>query len=299
MRTQDSENRGRYNIPNGVRMLIHQCCRVLIYSAVIAGGIWLLIDAVSYFGTSHDFRVRKIYITGTNWTTPEEIQLQSELRIGTNIWFVPCRRVAQRVARHPWVRFCRVSKIPPDCVSIVIQERTPLCTVLDRRHGVLYSLDSSGIVLPALFLPHPDPDDSVDVQRLEAVRALPCLTGPTVVFLPGHPIEDTRYVNALNLLVRLEELSPAFLSQIDSVEISEEDGMEMFPARRVERIRIPSPVPDYLPRQIIQVWSLLEKENIESEYIDARFPKAGVALKPKALQPSRWYELCSRNSDAV
>ncbi|HPA44230.1 MAG TPA: FtsQ-type POTRA domain-containing protein [bacterium] len=299
MRRQDSQKKSRHNILDHARMMIHQFCRILIYTAVIAGGVWLSIDAVSYFGTSHDFKIREVSITGANWTTPEEIQLQSELKIGTNIWFVPCTRVAQRIARHPWVRFCRVSKIPPDRISIVIQERRPVCTVLDRRHGVLYGLDPSGIVLPALFSPHPDPSQSVDTQRLEAVRGLPFLTGPAIVFVPGHPIEDSRYMEALHLLVHLETLSPAFLSQIDSVELSEEGRMELFPAHRVERIRIPSQVPDYLPGQIIQVWSLLEKENIDAEYIDARFPKAGVALRPKELQPSRWYELCSRNSDAA
>ena len=274
------------------RAVIYFCCRALIYSAVLMGAIWFLIDAALYFGSSGDFTVQEIAISGTNWATKEEIQDRSEVRIGSNIWFVPSARVAQRVARHPWVRFCRVDKIPPSRVLIFIEERQPICAILDRRDGVLHGLNKEGIVLPMLFDAYPDREKPIDETRITAVRGLPFMTGPEVILIPGHELGDARYRQALKLITEFRELSPEFYNSIESVHIEEDGWIEMFPTQYAEQVMFPPDIPETLPKEFINVWDLIKRESLKVKYIDARFPKAGIAIRPLKLDPGRWYELC-------
>lgn len=272
-------------------------CRIVIGLAVILGAAWILLDVVLYFTTSGDFTVREVTITGTHWSNPESIHQMAAVNTGSNIWFVPSARVAQRVARHPWVRSCRVEKVPPDSVSIVIQERQPVCGILERRQGVLYGLDREGIVLPALFSPHVQSEKGISPHRLKEARRIPFVTGPSVSLVPGHEIEDLRYKKALDLLIQFLQLSPTFFDQLESVYIAEDGWMELFPVRKAKRILLSPELPETLPRQIVRVWDFIEREDMTVDYIDARFPKAGIALQPKGLDAERWYELCRRNNN--
>ncbi|MFH1738423.1 MAG: FtsQ-type POTRA domain-containing protein [bacterium] len=298
MGTNENEKK-QHGYMDQMRSMIYLCCRAVIWIAVVVGAILVLIDAILYFGTSGDFTVREVVISGTHWSEQDEIQQLAELQTGANIWFVPSARVAQRIARHPWVRFCRVDKIPPDRVSIFVDERQPVCAFLDRRQGVLYGLDADCIVLPLLFSAHPNPDETIQPERLAAVRRLPFVTGPATVPVPGHAIDDSRYCSALKLLLYLRDLSPTFFDYIDSMHISEDGRAEVFPTRRVDRILFPAVIPETLPQEIIRIWDLIEEEQIDAEYIDARFPRAGVAIRPKHLNPGRWYELCRRFNHAA
>ena len=295
-RKEDSEKRG---FLGRTRALLYLTCRVVIGGAMVAGVIWIAADAALYFSTSKDFRVNEIVISGTSWASPETIRELAEIQTGTNIWFVPSVKVAQRIARHPWVRSCRVEKVPPGCVSIVVEERRPVCAILERRQGVLYGLDAEGVVLPALFPPHLDPKEKINPEKLAAARGLPFVTGPPTVLVPGHVVADSRYRSVLNLLLRLREISPRFCAHIDSVSVADDGRIEVFPLQRAKRILFPANIPDTLPQLVVAVWNLIDRENMDVEYIDARFPQAGVALLPTHLDRNRWYELCRQNDQAV
>jgi len=278
------------------KRVLYLFCRFTIAIAVVLGAVWILADIVIYFTTSGDFTVREVKITGTNWSNPESIQQIASVQTGSNIWFVPSVRVAERVARHPWVRSCRVEKVPPGSVSIVVQERQPVCAILERRQGVLYGLDREGVVLPALFHPHKDGGNKIGARRLKEVSRLPFLVGPPIGFIPGHEIEDSRYKRALELLIQFRTLSPTFFDQLESVYIGENGSLEIFPVRTAKRILLPPRIPEMLPRQLVRIWNFIEREEVNLEYIDARFPEAGVALRPTSLDVRRWYELCRENN---
>lgn len=281
------------------REWFHHGCRMIVGTAILVGAIWIAVDVVLYFSTSRDFKVREIVISGTHWASPEEIRQLAEIRTGTNIWFVPSVRVAQRIARHPWVRSCRVVKVPPDRVSILVEERRPVCAILERRQGVLYGLDAEGVVLPALFSPHLEPQETIDPKRLATACRLPFLTGPASVLVPGRVVDDSRYLTVLSLLLKLRDISPTFVDHIDSVCVLEEGWIEMFPTQRAKRILFSPSISNTLPRLVVTVWNLIDREDVDVEYIDARFPRVGVVLRPKHLDPNRWFELCRRNNQAV
>ncbi len=59
------------------------------------------------------------------------------------------RIVADRVRRHPWIRWSSASCLPNRVLHLRIEERTPVLLVIDRDGAGSHFLDPAGFMMPA------------------------------------------------------------------------------------------------------------------------------------------------------
>ena len=93
-------------------------------------------------------------------TTIADIVRFSNVKMGTNLFGISLGSVRARILKHPWVREVSVRRLPPNTLSIQIEEYTPRALVLFDQ---LMLISTEGVVFKPL--------------EIEAVRDLPVLTG--------------------------------------------------------------------------------------------------------------------------
>jgi len=107
--------------------------------------------------------------------------------------------IADRVARHPWVRKASVTRMPIGKLIISVQERRPIVRILDSRGRADFYLDRDGFQLPE--------PDSVTYD-------LPLLSGYPESFHPVTPTEDAEILELLAALDSGQNAASLLISEI-------------------------------------------------------------------------------------
>lgn len=110
-----------------------------------------------FVGEDECFHVRTIHIEGACVVSPETIIAQSGVTTDDIILFMDVAAIGARVEALPYVKTCRVKRIFPDKVSIEVDERVALATLLVNNRP--YMVDNDGVVVrePRPGEPHTGP----------------------------------------------------------------------------------------------------------------------------------------------
>lgn len=111
--------------------------------------IFLLAQVILF--TSSLFQVQRIYVTGNETVSEQQVLTQCGLQTGQYLWKQRPASVAGRVAEIQNVARCNVAYILPGQVNITVRERRPVYQVASNRpNPTWYAVDEQGLVLRKL-----------------------------------------------------------------------------------------------------------------------------------------------------
>lgn len=122
---------------------------LVVTSLAASGGYGLY----TYVYDSEYFRVKTIEVSGAHLLRAEDIVSASGISNEDNTLFVRSELVADRIETMPYIKSCVVTRTLPDVVSIAIEERFPVATLL--VHNRPYEIDADLTVLRRLFADEP------------------------------------------------------------------------------------------------------------------------------------------------
>lgn len=130
-----------------------------IFEAVICLVVlgWLGHSFIGYVHASGEFQVKTIHVRGAVVLTPEEILEASQLTQDDNVLLMKKAKVRERVEAMPYVKHCTVYSVFPDTVTLEVEERKAVATLLiDNR---AYEIDEECVILRYLDddAPHVEP----------------------------------------------------------------------------------------------------------------------------------------------
>ncbi len=161
----------------------HYFLRFLCVVAVIAGLV--------YFLRSDYFNVTEIAVEGNQYYTAAQIQAMSGLTTGLNLFEQKTRPARLALLEDPYIKFVKISRIPPSTMKIKIEEREEYACIPYDNEYIL--IDNTGMVL----------------RIAEVQPVLPILEGMTITEMnPGSPLKvEQSYLltNTLQLLSMMSE----------------------------------------------------------------------------------------------
>ena len=111
--------------------------------------IFLVAQAILF--TSSLFQVQRIYVTGNETVTSEQVLARCGLVNGQYLWKQRPATVAGRVAALQNVAGCNVAYVLPGQVNITVRERRPVYQVASNQpNPSWYAVDEQGLVLRKL-----------------------------------------------------------------------------------------------------------------------------------------------------
>ncbi|WP_263784920.1 cell division protein FtsQ/DivIB [Salinibacter grassmerensis] len=136
-----------------------------------AAGIGLLVAGVVALGLlgwqwRANVTVDRVAVTGTRHAPPDTLRRLARVDRGAAMTAVEPTLVADRVARHPWVKGATVEpKWMRGVLALAVTERTPAALAVDAQGRPAYYLDRNGHAMP---LPDSTGYDVPLVRGLEA-----------------------------------------------------------------------------------------------------------------------------------
>ncbi|MFB6247194.1 MAG: cell division protein FtsQ/DivIB [Salinibacter sp.] len=110
--------------------------------------------------------VGRVAVTGVRHAPPDTVRRLARVDSGTVMGTIDGALVADRVARHPWVKTAEVTKQRVyRTLQITVTERTPAALVVDASGRPAYYLDPAGYAMP---LPDSGAADVPLVRGLDA-----------------------------------------------------------------------------------------------------------------------------------
>lgn len=133
----------------------------------------------SYIRASDEFRVARIQIGGVNMVQDADVISLGGVTAADNIFQLDIETIADRVDQMPFVEGCRVTRIFPDKIAYVIDERVALATIVVSNH--LFEVDRAGNVLREL---QPDQEHTgpliTEIADITSVEVGTRLTSPAL-----------------------------------------------------------------------------------------------------------------------
>ena len=149
--------------------------------------------------------INAVRVSGTRTISAEAVAQLAALR-GANLLTANLEAARERILTQPVVRDVSVSRVWPNSVRIVVEERTPWASW--EVNGEIWALDAEGVILDAAQAP----EDSVLVRQ---VSSLPAIHAGARVDLA-----------VVELIRRLEEAgAPAGAPRVLTFEWSLKDGL--------------------------------------------------------------------------
>ncbi len=192
----------------------HILTRIAGWTAVAA-----VVGTLSFAGWAwvDGMTVRKVVVEGARHADEETILALAAVDTSMRTLDVDPLVIADRAARHPWVRMCAVRRLPSGVVRIAVRERLPVALALTPDGRPTAWLDAEGYAMP---LPK------------DAAWDVPLVWGAA---LPGNrtrPLDGTSLRELLPTLPQ-SELPPNAL--VSSFEVDSAGGIAMYasvPGRR-------------------------------------------------------------------
>jgi cell division protein FtsQ len=104
-------------------------------------------DKISQAGTSFlakhlNLKVKHIYITGVEYTNPDDLASSINIRKGDSLFLAEPSTMRKQLELLPWVRLAQVQRIFPDSLKIKIFEHKAIATILFNEQR--WALNSKG-----------------------------------------------------------------------------------------------------------------------------------------------------------
>ncbi|MFQ5840527.1 MAG: cell division protein FtsQ/DivIB [Candidatus Methylomirabilales bacterium] len=248
------------------RTRFHRCwqwMKVFCLLALFLTGSWGVWAGHQQLLHMSYFQVTDIRVWGNSRVSKGEILALGNLQVPMNILGVDLEAIANRIARHPWIRTAFITRELPLSLVINVTERKPEALLLTKA-GYLISTD--GVVLERLRNgPMPD------LPRIRLVWS--------AEYRIGEVIRDPRIAEALHLWDDLPRRGPLAGIELKEIRV-EEDGHFLvdlgpdLPVLRVGSVRT--------GRQMAHLGAVLSQRREQLDrftYVDLRFPGL-VILKP-------------------
>lgn len=266
-------------------------CRLVLLTATMVGGLLLAVDMARFFLGSSDFSVKEISMEGNARASGEELRARSGVAPGANIWLLDLDEIRLRLESHPAVKNASVSRVPPHRLHIRIEERAPAAFLRNPEDGRFYGIDFDGAVFIAV-----EEDTAPEGVRApldySELLAHPVLTGfaespPRM----GRAAKGSRLAEALGFIGRLGRESPGLLAETAEIELRPDGGVWMHPRRRIGVVKLGELDAPDLEKKLAALWSVMEREGLLAEYVDARFPGQGFAVRWDEAGRGDWLRL--------
>lgn len=175
--------------------------RVLLLCSLLL--LALAAGCAAFKGLEAFCKVERIAVDGAVRLAEEEIISRSGLRKGTSLLLVRCRKLERTLSALPEIDTVTVARIFPGTVSIRVQERVAVASLLDRR--CFWLLDHEGVPF---------------AEQTRPAENLPVITGAAAEeIIAGEPLANGARREALLAFLRaLPEnplLEPAELNLAD------------------------------------------------------------------------------------
>jgi cell division protein FtsQ len=139
------KDRREGNAGGGARLRFTAWAAAVLVSVALTGAACA--SAYSWLSRSPLFAVREVDMNRCENVTQEEVWAIVRDRGKGNLWSIPSRELAKRLAEHPWIRSASVRKVFPDRIVVRIGERRPVAMV---NLDALYYVDDRGAVFKRL-----------------------------------------------------------------------------------------------------------------------------------------------------
>ena len=101
-----------------------------------------------YLHASPVFAVQWVRVEGASVLDPETVLAASGITTADNLLFFDADAAHDRVENMPYVKTCHLTREFPDRVTLALEERSPVATLLVSNH--LFEIDAEGVVLREL-----------------------------------------------------------------------------------------------------------------------------------------------------
>ena len=196
-RTATKKPTGRRGFPLGRTPLL----LLLLAFVVVAGLGWywqntVRLAHVEFDGVEHadEAELRRLLALGGEGMGDEESL------VDTTLYDLDPATLADRVARHPWVRAASVSRRPTGTLAFDVEEREPVALVVAQDGTPGFFLDAEGFRMPRVPT---------------AIYPVPLLRGALEPYEPLAPVESATLRELLAALASLDERTDALVSEIE------------------------------------------------------------------------------------
>lgn len=249
-----SDSRGARPGADRVRGRVWTAFRLFTAMGILGGfGCGL----ATYVREGDFFRVRRIRVAGASQLDVSAIVRQSGITSSDNLLFLDNQAAARRVEENPYVNTCRVTRVLPDTVEIVIEERAPIATLL--VHNRTFSISADGVVIEEIpiAVPHPGPLIT-DVPGLDVIE-------------PGQKIDTPALPAAFAALSAFAQTDFSKTVTVSEVSARHENDIRMFCDELPFEIRWGRGDFTAQARRLDVLWKYKGKTLDFSEYCDLRF----------------------------
>lgn len=134
---------------NALKAMAKRVLTVLFISVLIVASMYVY----NYLTTAESFAIHEVEFRGMSRADASEIEDMLADLIGQNILLVPLDTYVDRIKTHPRVEHVSMSRVLPDRVTCVVEERKPVALIFtDRflevdRHGMVMGDDEYSAIL--------------------------------------------------------------------------------------------------------------------------------------------------------
>jgi len=289
-------------LPRLLEWLAHAfyaACRFVVLTAIMAGTMLILIDTGRFFFQSADFTITEISVEGNERISKEEVQSFTEIIPGTNIWLINLSVMQKRITKHPTIAHAYVQRMPPHRLHIRVIERHSIAYIWNEEDGQFYGIDETGVIYTAVSAGNgggfnrndPEWNDFLSYPVISTQKELPVRLGQTITM--------PRALELLRFLQQLKIQAQPFFLELAECEIQKDETIIFHPKRRIGAIIVRNLLSPDLAKKINAFWHVVETHNLRAIYVDARFPRHGMAVRWDESGGSRWKELYHKEAGMI
>ncbi len=188
---------------------------------VIVLGVVLVALAAGGFYYRHTLPVEKVEISGTYFSTPEEIGALVRVDTTARLYSLDPGVIADRAARHPWVARADAMRLPTGTLVIEIVERVPVALYIDAQGHPTHYLDAAGYAMPAPEI---------------ALFDVPLVHGAA---LPRHPTQPVATRGVRELMAALATLSADESALVSDLRVEPDGNVTLYTTEAPQGSTIP------------------------------------------------------------
>jgi cell division protein FtsQ len=201
--------------PSGNRRL-RSALKIAARFSLVLLTVFVLVSIFVYAFTSERFKVHSVVFHGCKQAKPKQLETMIRRDFPENILRIDLHRLKTRLEKEPWIRKVEIRRILPSELIIYVQERSP--SAILELNGELMLADSEGFLL-----------DAYDPQygRLDTPVLKGLVGKDAAEYWLNFQENAGRIRQALDMISELGSGSPAYVSQISEVDISDPNNLKI------------------------------------------------------------------------
>ncbi len=192
-----------------------------IGTLLVVGAGWGVLEVAQRYMGLQKLTIEQVTVIGCQGDRLTEVQrIADEICLGKPLFWFDADGLRERVEQRRWVRGLLIRRDPPDRLSLVVEERTPLLWLV--KSSGIYLVSDDGIVLDRLSqsgaTPMPviaDPTSQKDETLVQLIRTASALRAlvpndffQRVVELRWTPAGPEAFIEGVQAPLRLSKVDP-------------------------------------------------------------------------------------------